>query len=121
MTRVKRGVASRRRRKKIIKQAKGYKWSRSKKYRAAKEAVYHALTYAYRDRKRKKREFRRLWQIQINAATRQLGLSYNKFIHGLKKSKIELDRKILADLAKNHPLLFKKIVEEAKNHLEPKN
>ena len=75
----------------------------------------HAWKYAYRDRKAKKREFRQLWQIQINAACRQLGISYSKFIAGLKKNKIELDRKILSELAKNHPEIFKKIVEKVKS------
>ena len=114
MTRVKRSVAKRKRKKKIIKQAKGYKWSRKSKYRAAKEALLHAWTYAYRDRRTKKRDFRRLWQIRINAACREQGISYSKFINALKKNKIELDRKILADLAMNHPEIFKKIVEKAK-------
>jgi large subunit ribosomal protein L20 len=114
MTRVKRGVAKRKRKKKIIKQAKGYKWSRKSKYRAAKEALMHAWTYAYRDRRTKKRDFRRLWQIRINAACREQGISYSKFIYALKKNKIELDRKILADLAMNHPEIFKKIVEKVK-------
>jgi large subunit ribosomal protein L20 len=114
MTRVKRGVAKRKRKKKIIKQAKGYKWSRKSKYRAAKEALMHAWTYAYRDRRTKKRDFRRLWQIRINAACREQGISYSKFINALKKNKIELDRKILADLAMNHPEIFKKIVEKVK-------
>ena len=114
MTRVKRSVAKRKRKKKIIKQAKGYKWSRKSKYRAAKEALMHAWTYAYRDRRTKKRDFRRLWQIRINAACRQEGISYSKFINALKKNKIELDRKILAELAKDHPEIFKKIVEKIK-------
>ena len=114
MTRVKRSVAKRKRKKKIIKQAKGYKWSRKSKYRAAKEALMHAWTYAYRDRRTKKRDFRRLWQIRINAACREQGISYSKFINALKKNKIELDRKILADLAMNHPEIFKKIVEKVK-------
>ncbi len=114
MTRVKRGVQKRKRKKKIIKQAKGYKWSRKSKYRAAKEALMHAWTYAYRDRRTKKRDFRRLWQIRINAACREQGISYSKFINALKKNKIELDRKILADLAMNHPEIFKKIVEKVK-------
>lgn len=115
MTRVKRGVTKRKRKKKIIKQAKGFKWGRKTKYRAAKEALMHAWTYSYRDRKKKKSEFRKLWQIQINAACREHGLSYSKFIHGLKKAKVELDRKILADLAKNNPEVFKKIVEKVKS------
>ena len=114
MTRVKRGVLKRKRKKKIIKQAKGFKWGRKSKYKAAKEALMHAQTYAYRDRRTKKREFRRLWQIRINAACREQGISYSKFINALKKNKIELDRKILADLAKDHPEIFKKIVEKVK-------
>ena len=116
MTRVKRGKIAHKRRKRVLKQTKGYKWRRSKTYRAAKEALMHALSYAYRDRRRKKREFRQLWQVQINAATRKHGLSYSKFIAGLKKAKIELDRKILADLAINKPKIFKEIVEKAKKH-----
>ncbi len=114
MTRVKRGVQKRKRKKKIIKQAKGYKWSRKSKYRAAKEALMHARSYAYRDRRTKKRDFRRVWQIRINAACREQGISYSKFINALKKNKIELDRKILATLAKDHPEIFKKIVEKIK-------
>ncbi len=114
MTRVKRGVQKRKRKKKIIKEAKGFKWGRKSKYKAAKEALMHARTYAYRDRRTKKREFRRLWQIRINAACRQEGISYSKFINALKKNKIELDRKILATLAKDHPEIFKKIVEKVK-------
>ena len=114
MTRVKRGVQKRKRKKKIIKQAKGYKWGRKSKYRAAKEALMHARSYAYRDRRTKKRDFRRVWQIRINAACREQGISYSKFINALKKNKIELDRKILATLAKDHPEIFKKIVEKTK-------
>jgi len=112
MARVKRGVLKRKRKKKLIRQAKGYKWGRKSKYRAAKDALKHAWTYAYRDRRAKKREFRQLWQIQINAACRQEGMSYSRFINALKKNKIELDRKILADLAKDYPEVFKKIVEK---------
>lgn len=114
MTRVKRGVQKRKRRKKIIKQAKGYKWSRKSKYRAAKEALMHALTYSYRDRRTKKRDFRRLWQIRINAACREQGISYSRFINALKKNNIELDRKILATFAKDYPDIFKKIVDTVK-------
>ncbi len=114
MVRVKRSKAKRRRKKKIIKLAKGYKWGRKSKYRAAKQAVYKALTYAYRDRRVCKRDFRRLWQIQINAGVRQYGLSYSKFINLLKNKKIELNRKVLADLAENEPKVFEKIVEEVK-------
>lgn len=114
MTRVKRGVQKRKRKKRIIKQAKGYKWSRKSKYRAAKEALMHAWTYSYRDRRTKKRDFRRLWQIRINAACREQGISYSKFINALKKNKIELDRKVLSELAKDYPEIFKKIVEKVK-------
>ena len=114
MTRVKRSVQKRKRKKKIIKQAKGYKWGRKSKYRAAKEALMHAWTYAYRDRRTKKRDFRQLWQIRINAVCREQGISYSKFINALKKNKIELDRKILAQLAKDYPEIFKKIVEKIK-------
>lgn len=114
MARVKRGVLAHKRRKKVIKQAKGYKWGRSKKYRAAKEALFHALSYAYRDRRTKKREKRRLWQIQINAACRKQGISYSKFINQLKKNNIELDRKILAQLSQEKPEVFEKIVEQVK-------
>ena len=114
MVRVKGGKFSQKRRRHLLKYAKGFRWGRKSKLRAAKEALMHAWEYAYRDRRTKKREFRKLWQIQINAACRQLGLSYNKFIAGLKKNKIELDRKILSDLAQNHPQIFEKIVEKVK-------
>jgi len=114
MTRVKRGVQKRKRKKKIIKQAKGFKWGRKTKYRAAKEALQHAWVYAYRDRRAKKRDFRRLWQIKINAICRANGISYSRFINALKKNDIIIDRKILAELAQNHPEIFKKILEEAK-------
>jgi large subunit ribosomal protein L20 len=114
MVRVKRGKIAHKRRKHLLKYAKGFRWGRKTKYRAAKEALYHAWEYAYRDRRTKKRDFRKLWQIQINAACRQQGLSYSKFIAGLKKNKIELDRKILSTLAKTHPEIFKKIVEKVK-------
>lgn len=114
MVRVKRGKTARKRRKKIIKEAKGYRWGRKSKYRAAKEALLHAGLHAYRDRKRKKREFRKLWQTQINAACRQLDFSYSRFIHALKENKIELNRKVLSELAKAYPKIFKKIVEKVK-------
>ncbi len=112
MVRVKRGKAARKRRKHLLKHAKGFRWGRKSKYRLAKEALMHAWEYAYRDRRVKKREFRKLWQIQINAACRQLGISYSRFINSLKKNKIELDRKILANLARDYPEIFKKIVEK---------
>lgn len=111
MPRVKRGKIHLKRRKRLLKRAKGYRWGRKKLIKLAKTAVTKAGVYAYRDRRRKKREARALWQIQINAALRQLGPSYSKFIGALKKSKIELDRKILADLARNHPETFAKIVK----------
>jgi len=114
MTRVKRGVMAHKRRKKIIKQAKGFKWGRKSKYKLAKDALKHAWTHAYVDRKKKKRDFRRLWQIKINAASRAHGLTYSKFINKLKKAKIEIDRKILAHLAEKQPEVFKKIVEKIK-------
>jgi len=115
MTRVKRGVMAHKRRKKIIKQAKGFKWGRKSKYKLAKDALKHAWTHAYVDRKKKKRDFRRLWQIKINAASRAHGLTYSKFINKLKKAKIEIDRKILAHLAEKQPEVFKKIVEKIKD------
>jgi len=114
MVREKRGKAAHKRRKHLLKYAKGFRWGRKSKYRAAKVALMHAWEYAYRDRKSKKREFRKLWQIQINAACREKGISYSKFINGLKKNKIELDRKILANLVQNHPEIFEKIVEKVK-------
>ena len=114
MTRVKRGTTAHKRRQKVIKQAKGFKWDRKTKYKLAKDALRHAWLHAYRDRKRKKRDFRRLWQIKINAACRQQGLTYSKFINKLKKAKIELDRKILAHLGEKEPDVFKKIIEKIK-------
>jgi len=114
MVRVKRGKITHKRREHLLKYAKGFRWGRKAKYRLAKEALMHAWRYAYRDRRAKKRGFRKLWQIQINAACRQLGLSYSKFIAGLKKNKIELDRKILANLAQNNPEIFKKIAAKVK-------
>ena len=114
MVRVKRGKTAHKRRKNLLKYAKGFRWERKSKYRLAKEALLHAWTYAYRDRRTKKREFRKLWQIQINAACRQQGLSYSRFIHALKQKGIGLDRKILAELARNHPQIFGRIVEKVK-------
>ena len=114
MPRVKRGKSKRKRKKKIIKAAKGYRWNRKKKYKAAKEALMKAWTYKYRDRKQKKRDFRKKWQTQINAACRQNGTTYSRFIHDLKENNIELDRKILAELAKTNPETFTALVEEVK-------
>ena len=92
-------------------------WTRKSKYRQAKEAIYHAWVHQFNDRRKKKGNFRRLWQIQIGAATRELGLPYNLFTNGLKKSNIEIDRKILSDLARNNPEVFKKIAEISKSSL----
>ncbi|KXS39202.1 MULTISPECIES: 50S ribosomal protein L20 [Modicisalibacter] len=114
MTRVKRGVVARRRHKKIMKQAKGYYGARSRVFRVAKQAVIKAGQYAYRDRRQRKRQFRALWISRINAAARQNGLSYSRFIAGLKKSGIEIDRKVLADLAVHEKAAFAAIVEKAK-------
>ncbi len=114
MTRVKRAVGAKKKRKKIFKLAKGYMWGRSKRYRTAKDAVRHALVHAYVDRRKKKRNARALWNLQINAATRELGLTYSRFIAGLKKHKIDLDRKVLAQLAQTQPQIFKEIVEAVK-------
>jgi large subunit ribosomal protein L20 len=107
-------VASRRRRKKILKAAKGYFGARSKVYTVAKNAVDKAMSYAYRDRRNKKRVFRRLWIARINAGARQEGLSYSKLMYGIKQNGIELNRKVLADLAMNHPDTFKAIVDKVK-------
>jgi len=115
MVRVKRGKAARKKRKHLLKYAKGFRWGRKSKYKLAKDALRHAWSYAYRDRKTKKREFRRLWQIKINAAVRNLDLTYSRFINLLKKNKIELDRKIMAELVVKHPEVFKKVVEKVKN------
>lgn len=114
MVRVKRATTAKKKRKKALKEAKGFKWGRKTKYRQAKDALAHAWSYQYRDRRRKKREFRRLWQIKINAAAKEMGLSYSKFINLLKKNNIEIDRKILADLAENKPEIFKTIIEKVK-------
>ncbi len=114
MVRIKRGKTVHKKRKKVLKQAKGFRWGRKSKYKAAKEALMHAWSYSYRDRRTKKREFRKLWQIQINAACREYGLPYSKFIRGLKLAKIDLDRKILSNLAQNNPQIFEKIVEKTR-------
>jgi len=110
MPRVKSSVSSRRKRKKIIKLAKGYRGARSRLLRTAKESVMRALKYAYRDRRTRKREFRKLWIIRINAAVRAYGLSYSVFMKRLKDANIEVNRKTLAELAVNNPEAFKKIV-----------
>ncbi|MFN5745680.1 MAG: 50S ribosomal protein L20 [Methylococcaceae bacterium] len=99
MPRVKRGVTARARHKKVLKQAKGYYGARSRVYRVAKQAVIKAGQYAYRDRRQRKRQFRSLWIVRINAAARECGLSYSRFMDGLKKASVEIDRKVLADIA----------------------
>jgi large subunit ribosomal protein L20 len=114
MPRVKRGPKRRARRAKYLKLAKGYWGAKSHNYRTAKEAVEKSLLYAYRDRRNKKRDFRRLWIIRIKAGALQNGLSYSRFINGLKKSNIELDRKVLAELAVNAPLAFTAVVEKVR-------
>src|SRR5215204_1853556 len=118
MPRVKRSVHARKKRRKVLGQAKGYWGIKKSSYRYAKEQVEHSLTYAYRDRKAKKRNFRQLWIIRINAAARQNGLSYNQFMSGLRKAEIELDRKVLADLAVSDPTAFTAVAEQAKAALE---
>ncbi len=112
--RVKTGVVRRRRHKKLLKQARGFYSGRRKHFRKAKEQLERSLVYAYRDRRQKKRDFRRLWITRINAACRLNDISYSKFIHGLNKAGIELDRKILADMAMNDAAAFTKVVEAAK-------
>jgi len=114
MPRVKRGVASSRRRKRILKQAKGYTGARRRNFKVAREAVEKALRYAYRDRKQRKRQFKKLWIVRINAAVREHGISYSRFMDGLKKANIELDRKVLAQMAVEDPTAFAKLVETVK-------
>ena len=118
MPRIKRSIHAQKKRRKVLEQAKGYWGLKSRSYRYAKEQVEHSLVYAYRDRKAKKRTFRQLWIIRINAAARQHDLSYNQFIAGLKKADIELDRKVLAELAVSDPAAFGKIAERAKAALQ---
>ena len=117
MPRVKRSVHARKKRKKVLGQAKGYWGLKKSSYRYAKEQVEHSLAYAYRDRKAKKRTFRRLWIMRINAGARANGLSYNQFVAGLKKANIELDRKVLADMAVSDPQAFAGIAQKAKSAL----
>ena len=117
MPRVKRGVVARRRHKKILKQAKGYYGARSRVFRVAKQAVIKAHQYAYRDRRVRKRQFRALWIARINAGARANGLSYSRLMSGLKKANVEIDRKVLADLAMNEQAAFTAVVEKAKASL----
>ncbi|MFK8052033.1 MAG: 50S ribosomal protein L20 [Woeseiaceae bacterium] len=117
MARVKRGVVARARHKKVLSKAKGYYGARRKVFRVAKQAVIKAGQYAYRDRRVRKREFRRLWIARINAAARINGLSYSRFMNGLSRAEIDIDRKMLADLAVNQPESFAALAEQAKANL----
>jgi large subunit ribosomal protein L20 len=114
MTRVKGGVVTRRRHKKIIKMTKGQYGTRGRLFRRSNEAMLKSLWYAYRDRRRRRRDLRRLWIVRINAAARQNGLTYSQLVHALKAAEIELDRKVLADLAVRDPAIFAQVVEAAK-------
>src|SRR3989338_4741005 len=114
MSRVKRVVMKNKRRKNILSQVKGYRFGRSTKERVAKEAIHHAGAHAFRHRRAKKREFRNLWTLRINAAVRPLGLSYSKFVGALKKSNSALDRKVLSELAKDHPEVFERLTKQLK-------
>ena len=113
MPRTKSSVARKRRRKKVLKQAKGYYGQRSTSFRRANETLMRALQFAYRDRKVRKRDFRKLWIIRINAAAREHGMSYSTLMHGLREANVEMDRKVLADLALNDPQAFASVVEKA--------
>ena len=117
MARVKRSVHAKKKRREVLDKAKGYTGTRRKRYRAAKEQVQHSGMYAYRDRRDRKAQFRRLWIARINAACRPHGISYSKFIDGLNKAQIELDRKVLADLAVHDPAAFSALVDRAKGAL----
>ncbi|MGI6110602.1 MAG: 50S ribosomal protein L20 [Eubacteriaceae bacterium] len=117
MARIKKGVAAKARHKKTLKQAKGYYGAKSKLYRPANEAVMRALRSSYRGRKEKKREFRKLWITRINAGTRMYGMSYSQFMHGLKLANVDIDRKMLADLAMNDTPAFAKLVELSKSKI----
>ena len=118
MARVKRGVQARARHKKILKMAKGYRGRSKNVFRVAIQRVEKALQYAYRDRRTKKRNFRALWIQRINAGAREHGMNYSQFIQGIKKAEIEIDRKILADIALNNPITFKSIVEKVRGRKE---
>ena len=117
MARVKRAVNAHKKRRVVLERASGYRGQRSRLYRKAKEQVTHSLVYNYRDRKKRKGDFRQLWIQRINAAARQNGMTYNRFIQGLKASGVEVDRKVLADLAVNDAPAFAALVEVAKTHL----
>ena len=117
MARVKRAVNAQKKRREVLEQASGYRGQRSRLYRKAKEQVTHSLTYAYRDRKKRKGDFRRLWIQRINAASRENGLTYNRLIQGLNLAGVEVDRRMLAELAVNDPQAFAALVEVARNAL----
>ncbi|MBU6141852.1 50S ribosomal protein L20 [Patescibacteria group bacterium] len=114
MSRVKRGVIANKRRKNVLKYTKGFRWGRKSKERAAKEALLHAWTHAFAGRKQKKRDYRTLWNVRINAAARANGMTYSQLINKLKKANVKLDRKVLADLARLEPAVFAKVVAHAK-------
>lgn len=114
MTRVKRGVIAHKKRERLLKYAKGFRWGRKSKERLAREALLHAWPHAFVGRKKRKRDFRRLWQTKINAAVRPTGLSYSKFMARLRQKNIQLDRKILAELAEKYPPVFQKLLELTK-------
>ncbi len=117
MARVKRAVAGKKHRRAVLASAKGYYGNKSRSYRAANEQVMHSLQYAYRDRRARKGEFRKLWIQRINAASRQHGLSYSRFISGLKAAEVDVDRKVLADLAVREPAAFAALVDVAREHI----
>jgi large subunit ribosomal protein L20 len=117
MPRIKRSVHARKKRRKVLEQAKGYRGTKHASYRRAKEQVQRSLRYAYRDRRVRKREFRKLWIVRINAGARENGLSYSTFMHGLRLAEVELDRKILAELAVNDPQSFAQLADQAKSAL----
>ena len=114
MSRVKRGKIATKKRKKILKYTKGFKWGRKSKERAAKEALLHAWSHAFRGRKQKKRDYRALWNVKINAAARANGVKYSQLINRLKRANVKLDRKVLADLALNEPKVFEKVLEKVR-------
>ena len=114
MPRVKRSIHARKKRRKVLAEAKGYRGTKHSSYKRAKEQVSRSLNYAYRDRRVRKRDFRRLWITRINAGARMNGLSYNQFMHGLKEAEIELNRRVLADLAVTDPAMFSSLAEQAK-------
>ena len=118
MARVTRGVHARKQRRTVLNRAKGFRGARRRRYRIANETILHAMRYQYRDRRQRKRDFRRLWITRINAGARQHGLSYSRFIHGLKRADVAVERKVLADLAVREPAAFAELVTVAKDALD---